>query len=198
MLFSLILLPSILAYLPSTIICKARASSLFLPHSSGHLLRNRKTFAVFSQTVDSLGPAPSTPESSLTLLIKSPAINTPLFRAELKKAAIFRGLNGVYSLKKGLLGENSEVAEVSTEGKTQNQLRFLEWVCSLTKDLSQRKVNFQGPSIILHIENCSWESLNEKKLPRGFAFNEEAPELQALKEETQVEAQNMAGTDESV
>jgi len=144
-------------------------------------------------------PTPESSESFLVLNIKSTAINSPLFRAELKKAAMFRGLNGQYALKKGWLGETTLVAEIKTEGKTQAQTRFLEWVCALTKDMSQRKVQFQGPPIILEIENCQWSSTDSTRtLPRGFQFLEDAPEIMSMKSEKQVEAQNMAGTDESV
>jgi hypothetical protein len=152
---------------------------------------------------------PSTDKARLALQISGPSVTSALFRAELKKElCFFRGCRAFF--KTDPRNIQSDVAELVCEGKTVQMVRFLEWLNALSTDISERKANFQGPSLVSYITKLDWQDFKGDLKP-GFSSSEEAPSLDTGSEEdlwtevfadsgdgSQIEAKSMAGTDESV
>jgi hypothetical protein len=70
----------------------------------------------------------------------------------------------------------------------------------MTKDVSERKANFQSESLTVKVLNLKWE--NYKGDLKGFSFLTDSPSLNDMnnvnnKDNTK-DAHTMAGTDESV
>jgi acylphosphatase len=138
---------------------------------------------------------PETEKSRLKVICSGKSIESALFRAEVKKElTFFRGCSGIYNFDK----ESGNV-EIIGEGKTQQLARFMDWLTSLTTEMINRKVNFQGPPLIIKIESYKWEPY--QGINRGFIALNDIPSLESAtvsNNGSTMEAKNMAGTDESV
>ena len=135
----------------------------------------------------------SNPNNRVVIRLNGPNVNNALFRASLKKElTFFRGCSALY---KEIALEKSEII---AEGKTEQLNRFLDWLASLGTDLSSRKPNFQGPTLVVHIENVEWKEY--KGDLKGFNANSEAPQIrpEVINPDCTLEAKSMLGTDESV
>ena len=98
--------------------------------------------------------APTTLNSRLRVTISGPSISTALFRAELKKElCFFRGCRASFATPDSLSG----VSELICEGRTLQISRFLVWLEALSVEISSRKANFQGPSLLAYIDKVAWE-----------------------------------------
>eukprot|EP01035_Chromulina_nebulosa_P020010 gene20010-25984_t len=136
---------------------------------------------------------PTTEKSRVNVIISGQSVGNALFRAEVKKELTFyRGCSATFKHSLG-----SGFAELTAEGKTIQLSKFIDWLKALELDLSQRKAVFTGPSIVIKLFKIEWSDyLGEIK---GFTATEEAPQLSTgSKDEKQIEAKNMMGTDESV
>lgn len=97
---------------------------------------------------------PTTVNSRLKVTISGPSISSALFRAELKKElCFFRGCRALFSAPDNLSG----LSELTCEGRTTQIVRFLTWLEQLSTDVSERKANFQGPSLVAYIDKICWE-----------------------------------------
>ena len=107
--------------------------------------------------------APTTLNSRLRVTISGPSISTALFRAELKKElCFFRGCRASFATPDTLSG----VSELICEGRTLQISRFLVWLEALSVEISSRKANFQGPSLLAYIDKVAWEEyqVSDKRL----------------------------------
>lgn len=144
-------------------------------------------------------PIPSTEKSRLHLTIQGKSCVSALFRAELKKELNFyRGCNGVYK-KSNIFSDDT--VEIISEGKTSSLMKFLNWIEIMTKDISERKANFQGESLSVKLLKAKWE--NYKGDFKGFQFLSDSPSLDEIYNPNNNDNENrkkesMAGTDESV
>ena len=137
--------------------------------------------------------APSKVTSKVVILLKGPNVNNALFRASLKKELTFyRGCAAVY---KELSAESSEI---TAEGKTEQLVRFFDWLSTLGTELSKRKPNFQGPTLVINIEKVQWKDYTGNL--KGFSANVDAPQIspEVTESDGTLEAKSMTGTDESV
>jgi hypothetical protein len=136
---------------------------------------------------------PSTEKARLKLVVKGPSVGSALFRAELKKElTFFRGCACLFSYD-----DSKESAEIISEGKTQQLIKFFDWCVKLNEDMSQRKPSFQGPPLFLSIDKASWEEYQGDL--KGFTAENDIPMLgKGASDATIKEAISMAGTDESV
>jgi hypothetical protein len=144
----------------------------------------------------SLTSAPTSEKARMRVKISGPSISTAIFRAEVKKElCFFRGCRATFIHDSTKESE----AEILCEGKTVQISRFLEWLESLSVEIASRKANFQGPNLVAYIRGAAeWEDYRGD-LPTGFTTTDEAPSLGVGPADiTVVEAQAMAGTDESV
>jgi hypothetical protein len=142
-----------------------------------------------------LPSAPSTDKARLRLKVSGPSVSSALFRAELKKEICFyRGCRAEFIHN----SQEPNEAEIVCEGKTLQISRFLEWMKVLSTDISQRKANFQGPSLVAYVIDAQWQDF-KGDIPAGFVATDEAPSLSdGSADGSTMEARNMAGTDESV
>jgi len=146
-------------------------------------------------------PIPSTEKSRLHLTIQGKSCVSALFRAELKKELNFyRGCSGIYKKASAF---SDETVDIISEGKTASLIKFLDWIEIMTKDISERKANFQRESLIVKLLEVKWE--NYKGDIKGFHFLTDSPSLNELNSASnndhgskKIEANTMAGTDESV
>lgn len=144
-------------------------------------------------------PIPSTERSRLHLTLQGKSCVSALFRAELKKELnFFRGCNGIYK-RANLFSD--EIVDIISEGKTSNLIKFLDWIEVMTKDVSERKANFQSESLTVKVLNLKWE--NYKGDLKGFSFLTDSPSLNDMNNDVNnndntKDAHTMAGTDESV
>ena len=107
-----------------------------------------------SDLLASSAEAPSTVNSRLKVSISGPSISSALFRAELKKElCFFRGCRASFISSDSLTG----VSELICEGKTVQISRFITWLEALSVEVSNRKANFQGPSLVAYIDKIAWE-----------------------------------------
>lgn len=86
--------------------------------------------------------------------------------------------------------------EIVAEGKTSQLVRFVDWLRSLETDLVKRKPSFQGPQIVIKIEEIGWSAFDGSV--KGFQASERAPVLQYPSLDGEIDAKSMMGTDESV
>ena len=128
----------------------------FVSISSFMQLRNRivkQTACIHANLLPSI-ETPTTANSRLTVTISGPSISSALFRAELKKElCFFRGCRALFSAPDNLSG----LSVLTCEGKTTQIVRFLTWLEQLSTEVSDRKANFQGPSLVAYIDKMSWE-----------------------------------------
>ena len=111
------------------------------------------TFNLYAELSPSI-EAPTTVNSRLMVTISGPSISSALFRAELKKElCFFRGCRALFSAPDNLSG----LSVLTCEGKTAQIVRFLTWLEQLSTEVSDRKANFQGPSLVAYIDKMSWE-----------------------------------------
>lgn len=135
MLLSLMQLASVLSFKPTTL----------------GLSRVRESWQLQSVSAE----APTTLNSRLRVTISGPSISTALFRAELKKElCFFRGCRASFVTPDSSL---SGVSELICEGRTLQISRFLVWLEALSVEISSRKANFQGPSLLAYIDKVAWE-----------------------------------------
>jgi hypothetical protein len=126
------------------------ASVLSFKHTTFGLSRVRESWQLQSVSAE----APTTLNSRLRVTISGPSISTALFRAELKKElCFFRGCRASFVTPDSLSG----VSELICEGRTQQISRFLVWLEALSVEISSRKANFQGPSLLAYIDKVAWE-----------------------------------------
>jgi len=137
-------------------------------------------------------------KARLEVTLTGPSVTTALFRAELKKELVFfRGCRAFFALSGG-----DGTAMVVAEGKTKQITRFVEWLEQLKVDQSERKANFQGPSLVAYVQSLQWMPA-KGDLPAGFTSAEEPPALSTATapsggaEDEEGEGR-MAGSDESV
>ena len=141
------------------------------------------------------GGRPADDESKARLEVKltGPSVTTALFRAELKKELVFfRGCRGYFA------GGADGAATVIAEGRTKQIARFVEWLDALKADVSERKANFQGPSLVAYVQSLEWMDAKDD-LPAGFTCAEEPPALSTTSLSSDEEGEGkMVGSDESV
>jgi hypothetical protein len=137
--------------------------------------------------------APNTEKTKLRVVCSGKSIESASFRAELKKElTFFRGCSGIYNLD-----SSNQKLEIVGEGKTKQLIRFMDWLTSLTTELVTRKVSFQGPPLVIKIEDIKWDVFGGSI--HGFTATNEAPKISDTPTDAKTtEAKNMAGTDESV
>lgn len=145
-------------------------------------------------TIDS-PPPPSNEKSRLLLLLSGQSVHSAIFRAELKKElTFFRGCSGIFNTQ---VSGDQQIGEIVAEGKTKQLARFVDWCKAMASPLSTRKPNFQGPPIVIAIDEMSWKDF--KGDISGFLATDEPPELNVgAKVDGEMEAMSMTGTDESV
>lgn len=115
-------------------------------------LKSRNYSLFMTEAAHAMENAPTDEKSRLELVCTGKSIDSPLFRAELKKELnFFRGCAGKYDLN-----PSTNVLEVVGEGKTKQLIRFLEWMKSMTTELNTRKPSFQGPAIMIKIDKAKW------------------------------------------
>lgn len=155
-----------------------------------------RTVGLRMQTISSELTTNRPEKSRLRLLVDGPHATNALFRAELKKELTFF---------RGCAASFTEITPTSAliiaEGKTRQLDKFIDWVKLYSTPLTQRKPNFQGPSMTIYIADTQWESFSGNM--RGFSSSSDAPELGALEGaqlegDGRMDARAMTGTDESV
>ena len=135
--------------------------------------------------------------AKLKLVISGPSIGNALFRAELKKElTFFRGCAAQFLLK-----DDESSATLLAEGKRAQLERFLNsWVAVLCSDVTTRKPSFQGPALVIAVQEKEWLAF-DGSIGKGFSASKEAPILAGAAiapAERSMEAKSMTGTDESV
>jgi hypothetical protein len=137
--------------------------------------------------------APGEPKAGLKLVLRGSSIASAVFRADLKKeVTFFRGCAAEFQLNR-----KGDEGVLVTEGKTASLAKVLDWLAALELPQSERKPNFQGPSVVIQVASGSWQPFTSKL--QGFLAGKEPPldgDHTVKKGET--EANSMAGTDESV
>ena len=137
--------------------------------------------------------APSDVKATLKLTVKGPSIDSAVFRADMKKElTFFRGCSGNFQLNR-----KGDEGVLLAEGKTSALIKFLDWLRALELPQSERKPNFQGPSVQIVIASGVWQPFSSKL--SGFNAGSEPPLEGAHKMAAgEMEGASMAGTDESV
>lgn len=165
-----------------------------LPFSRKYLTKTIFPRRSTSKVVGFAALSNSTPNSErarLVVHITGKHATNPLFRAELKKElTFFRGCGATFDE----LGP--ELAIITTEGRTTQLDKFLQWLKAFSVELTQRKPSFQSPSLIIYIRSLQWQDF--KGDLSGFVTSNAPRSLEAVAGEGMMEARNMMGTDESV
>lgn len=119
-------------------------------------------------TVQASSSAPSTEKARLQLSLTGPHASHQLFRAELKKElTFFRGCDALF------YEIDATASVIIAEGKTKSLEKFVSWVQVYGTELRLRKPNFQGPSLMIFIENIVWSPFVGDL--EGFTVNQGAP-----------------------
>ena len=173
-----------------------------LPRARDHCLARRslpRVVVVSMSGVDSiLSKTPSDELSCARFKISGDLLGTAIFRAELKKElTFFYGCGAEFITP---IDGRRDRAELICEGKTSKIVRFCKgWLNTMQSPLNTRKVSFQGPRILVHVDDAQWESYTGNV--KGFTTIVPPPSILG---ETEIpdgkvfESTRMAGTDESV
>ena len=139
----------------------------------------------------SIPTAPETKEARLVVQLSGPSVTSALFRAELKKElCFFRGCRAYFD-------PSGEQSNLICEGQTKQIKRFIEWLSALSTDVSERKANFQGPSLVAYILSLNWEPVRGD-LAAGFSCSKDVPTLEGTTSSSDSDGKKMMGSDESV
>ena len=140
----------------------------------------------------SIPTAPDTEKARLVVQLTGPSVSSALFRAELKKElCFFRGCRAYFD-------PSDAQSNLICEGQTKQIKRFIEWLNALSTDVSERKANFQGPSLVAYITALSWEPA-KGDLAAGFSCSTDVPTLEGvIKSSSDSDGKKMMGSDESV
>jgi len=140
-----------------------------------------------------LQTTPNDAKAGLKLILRGSSIASAVFRADLKKELVFfRGCAAEFKINR----DGNEGVLVA-EGKTASLLKALEWMRTMELPQSERKANFQGPSVQIITASGVWQAFGGKLV--GFSAPEPPPlEGAHIQAQGQTEAASMTGTDESV
>ena len=156
-----------------------------------HFNSNQVSAGPLSAGPISIPTAPETKEARLVVQLSGPSVTSALFRAELKKElCFFRGCRAYFD-------PSGEQSNLICEGQTKQIKRFIEWLSALSTDVSERKANFQGPSLVAYILSLSWEPV-KGDLAAGFSCSKDVPTLEGTTSSSDSDGKKMMGSDESV
>ena len=169
------------------------ASVLGFAPRLGHRALGMRSLCMGSYANTLKEAAPSDAKATLKLTVQGPSINSAIFRADMKKElTFFRGCAANFQLNR-----KGDEGVLLAEGKTSNLLKFLDWLHTLELPQSERKPNFQGPSVQIVIASGVWQPFSSKLT--GFNAGQTPPlEGAHLMDAGEMEGASMAGTDESV